>query len=209
MKIPKIIHQIWVGTYAKPVKLMQTWKDRHLDYQFMEWNNETIKNRKWRCQRQLDQMLSIGRYNGAADIIRYEVLHDFGGFVAPADSVCLNSIDDLLDLGFFCCYESEQVRPNLLSPHIGTYPNNKFIESLVLHIALTENILTDDAWIITGNKMLTEAVRIIKPDIKILPSYIFIPDHYKGVVYQGNGKVYARHFWGTTLGLNNDLDKQL
>jgi hypothetical protein len=192
-----------------PVKLMQTWKDKHPDYQFILWDNAKVAGRKWVCQKQLDQMLSIGRYNGAADIIRYEVLHEFGGFVAPADSVCLNPIDDLLDLGFFCCYESEQVRPGLLSPHIGTYPENPVIESLIFHISLIENVLSDEAWIITGNKMFTAAVNYLKPEITILPSHTFIPDHYKGVVYQGNEKVYARHIWGTTLGLNNDLDKQI
>jgi len=209
MKIPKIIHQIWIGENPKPVKLMQTWKDKHADYQFYEWNNETIKTRTWRCQKQMDQLWALKRWSGVADLIRYEVLYDYGGFVAPADSVCLAPIDDLLDWEFFCCYENEKVRADLLSPHLGTYPKNDFINFLIEQLASAADVSFDDAWKLTGNQFLTDWVYVTRCRIHILPSYTFIPDHYTGETYQGDGKVYARHFWGSTKGINDKLDQYL
>lgn len=205
--IPKIIHQIWVGDKPKPIKLMQTWKDKHPDYKFFEWNNETIKKIGFRCQKQINQMMSAGRYNGVADIIRYEVLYEFGGFVAPADSICLNPINDLLDNEIFCCYENEKVRGNLLSPHLGAMPKNKLLNFIVGVVRNMDDVLYDDVWKVTGNKLLTEAVKLTKFPIEILPSYIFLPEHYTGEVYMGRDKVYARHLWGTTKNINDKLDE--
>jgi len=206
MKIPKIIHQIWVGDKPVPVKALQTWKDKHPDYVFMMWDNETVKNKKWRCQHQLDQMWQAGRFNGVSDIIRYEVLFEYGGFVAPADSVCVNPIDDLLDYGCFCCYENEKARPDLLSPHLGSFPSNQFINFIIGTIANSPDVIYADPWKITGNALLTGAVKLLKYGIVILPSYTFIPEHYSGEKYQGNGKIYARHLWGTTKNITGNLD---
>ena len=208
--IPRILHSIWVGDKPKPIKLMQTWKDKHPDYKFFEWNNETVRKMKFRCQKQIDQMWGVGRFNGVADLIRYEVLYEFGGFVAPADSVCLNPIDDLLEYGMgFCCYENEKVRPDLLSPHLGVAAGNFYFDVMIKGLMKTVDVLYADPWITTGNKFLTDAVKLTGYPIKILPSYTFIPEHYTGEIYAGNGKIYAKHFWGGTKGIINNLDDQL
>lgn len=208
--IPKIIHQIWIGNKPKPVKLMQTWKDKHPDYQFIEWNNETIKKMKFACQDRIDELWHLERWSGIADIIRYEVLYEFGGFVAPADSVCLNRIDDLLGYeNGFCCYENEELRKGLLSPHLGMPQKSNLMAVLVAIIKRDTQILRADAWITTGNKLLTDVVESMKFPIEILPSYTFIPEHYTGDTYAGEGKIYAKHFWGSTKGLLDKLDEQI
>jgi hypothetical protein len=44
-----------------------------------------------------------------------------------------------------------------------------------------------------------------KPEIKIFPSYFFIPEHYsvKSKTYNGGEKIYANHVWGSTGGGKN------
>jgi mannosyltransferase OCH1-like enzyme len=208
-KIPSIIHQIWVGSHPKPEKLMQTWKDKHPDFKFFEWNNETVKKMKWRCQKQIDQMWAAERWNGVADLIRYEVLSEFGGFVAPADSICLNPIDDLLPLGLFCCFENEKVRPGLLSPHIGACPKDKLIEGMIEFLEKQDDVLYDEVWKVTGNALLTRAVASNAYPIAILPSFTFIPEHYTGCKYEEDGTIYAKHFWGSTKQITDKLDEQI
>ena len=44
--IPKIIHQIWIGTKPAPTKLMETWKDKNPDFTYIRWNEKEIKKRK-------------------------------------------------------------------------------------------------------------------------------------------------------------------
>lgn len=209
MKIPKIIHQIWVGNENKrPAKLMQGWKENHPDYKFFEWNNKTVAECDFILRDQINQMFSVKRYHGVADLIRYEVLYNYGGFVAPADSECLNAIDDLLDLGFFACYENEEYNHELISPHLGTYPKNPFIGKIIDELILKENVLAKEPWRETGNLFLTEMIKKYKnTEIKILPSYTFIPEHRTGRIYKGKGKIYAKHYWGTTKNLYNKLSK--
>jgi mannosyltransferase OCH1-like enzyme len=185
---------------------MQTWKEKHPDYQFYEWNNETIQSFPFKTQKQISQMWGRERYNGVSDLIRYEILHRYGGFVAPADSECLQPIDDLLGLGCFACYENEAVRGDLVSPHLGTCPGNKLLEAMIEELSKKENVIVNDPWIETGNQFLTDMIKKLNySDIKILPSYTFIPEHYTGERYKGEGKVYAKHFWGSTLNLYNNL----
>jgi len=195
-----------VGPNKKPQRLMQTWKEKHPDFKFYEWNDETIKDFPFKTHKQISQMFSKKRYNGVSDLIRYEILNHFGGFVAPADSECLLPIDDLLKLGCFACYENEEVRGDLVSPHLGACPGNKLLEAMIVELSKKENVIANDPWIETGNQFLTDMIKKLNyQDIKILPSHTFIPDHYSGCKYQGNKKVYAKHFWGSTLNIYDKI----
>ena len=45
IKIPKIIHQLWIGPKPAPRVFMNTWKEKHeaLGYQYMFWNEEKLQ----------------------------------------------------------------------------------------------------------------------------------------------------------------------
>ncbi len=46
MTIPRIIHQLWIGDKPRPSKFMQSWKDKHPDFEYIMWNEEEIKKRR-------------------------------------------------------------------------------------------------------------------------------------------------------------------
>ncbi len=46
MSIPKIIHQLWIGPKPAPTKFMQTWKEKHPDFDYIFWNEEELKKKK-------------------------------------------------------------------------------------------------------------------------------------------------------------------
>jgi hypothetical protein len=189
---------------------MQTWKDKHPSYTFMSWDNETVPTLDGGIERLIAQMWGAGRWHGVSDLVRYEVLYRYGGFVAPADSECLQPIDDLLELEAFACYESEDWRPGLISPHLGAAPGDALIGAILDRLRGMDTVLHDDPWKVTGNALLTQMVAELGYSrIKILPSYSFIPEHYEGSRYTGPGKVYARHFWSTTKGIADRLDQVL
>lgn len=205
--IPRIIHQIWVGPHPKPLRLMQTWRDFHPGFQFMEWSDHTIPMLDGGIQRLIAQMRSVERWHGVADIVRYEVLYRHGGFTAPADSECLHPIDDLLWLDCFACYENEDCRQGLVSPHLGVKPGNELMRVILEDLKSRETVLDGEPWVVTGNKLLTDTIeRLAYRHITILPAYTFIPEHYAGWKYGGDGRVYARHYWGTTKCLQSNLD---
>ena len=194
-KIPKIIHQIWVGNKEMPVEWMQTWKEKHSEWEFMLWDNESVAKHDFRRKDKIERCIAKGLPHGAADIIRYEILYEFGGVVAPADSICLLPIDELLDIeeDCFCCYQHETKRPGLLSPHLGTSVNNELMRTIIDRIST--NI--KQPWQQTGNLLLTNIVSELEYPIKIYPSVFFIPVYNDNTTQEG--KAYAVHLWGSTL----------
>lgn len=209
--IPKIIHQIWLGKKRMPVKWLTTWLKYHPDFEFYFWSNHSIRYFKFANMELIESFLDKEIYHGAADIIRYEILFEFGGFVAPADSECLLSIEPLLkESDCFACYENEIVRPGLVSPHLGCIPGHPLMKELIKRLSkITEpkrGWRTEDPWQVTGNELLTKTIKEFRTDARVLnlqmiiyPSHYFIPEHYEGIKSEKKPN-YAKHHWYTTKG---------
>ena len=113
--IPKIIHQIWIGPKIPPTKFMDTWKEKNPEFTYIRWNEEEIKTRllKLRCIKKIQE---IEEMCGKADILRLEILYQYGGIYIDADSICIEPIDDLLmNTKAFASYEHEEIRTGLIS----------------------------------------------------------------------------------------------
>jgi mannosyltransferase OCH1-like enzyme len=88
MKIPKIIHQIWIGPNIKP----DIWMDNitkfceEYNYTYMLWNEDKIKELNLINNIYYDKEKT---YNGKSDILRYEILYNYGGIYIDADCVIL------------------------------------------------------------------------------------------------------------------------
>lgn len=193
--IPKILHAIWVGPKRMPKEWMQTWIDKHPEWEYILWDNERVGGYNFRHRKQINDCINTGKYHGAADIIRYEILYDFGGFVAPADSICHKAIDELLVLeeDCFCCPDPYAYRsPDWLSPHLGATKGNRLIGEILKRIPDKVVQPCDD----TGNQLLTNVVKELKYPIRIYPAHYFLPYNPDGKI---NGEIiYAEHKWGTT-----------
>ena len=108
--IPKIIHQLWIGEKSAPINLMNTWKEKHPDYEYIYWNEDELKKRNFTSslQNRIDEMDEI---NGKADILRWEILYHYGGIFLDADSICIEPFDDLIEkYNAFAGYENEIFR---------------------------------------------------------------------------------------------------
>ena len=59
--IPKIIHQLWIGPKQAPINLMNTWKNKHPDFEYIFWNEKEFIKRKMTfvCQKKIDLMKEI------------------------------------------------------------------------------------------------------------------------------------------------------
>lgn len=207
--IEKIIHQIWIGPKKMPEKLMDTWKTKNPDWAYMRWTDETIKEyypNGFKNQKQIDE---IGEWAGKADIMRYEILHDFGGFYADADSICTNSLDEhFLQHDCFSVFENEQVRGNLVANgYIGAKKGCRLMKKLIEKIGKKDSVSFDKtglmAWQTVGPLFFTETIINLQYPIAIYPSYVFIPEHYTGIKYQGNEKSYSHQLWGSTHELSD------
>ena len=199
--IPKIIHQIWLGNQSKrPYDLINTWKTKNPTWQHVVWTEENMP--KSVVEDKFDLCPS---YPGKADILRYQLLYMYGGFFVDADSECIRLLDDdLLDCQAFCCWENEYVRTGLMSNgYLASEEGNPFFKILLDKIAtLDMNYPPLHTWWHTGPRLLTETVKEYKYNgMYVYPSHYFIPKHYMGIEYKGNGRVYAKQYWGSTPGM--------
>lgn len=202
--LEKKLTHIWIGPKKQPFYWMDTWKNKHPDWNYRVLGNEEYTDTNWELQAQMDSYYRRGMYNGVADMIRYEILYKEGGLLPPADSICYHNISELLteDKDFcYTVYENEIVKPGHVSPIYACDKENSFIKKLITNL---KNLDPDNMklpWEETGNIFVAKMISICKPKIKIWPSHYFIPEHYTGVRYKGNDKIYAHQLWGTTKGL--------
>ena len=99
-KIPKKIHQIWLGDKQMPeiyLKYMESWKKFHPTWEYKLWTDEDTKSIEILKRETFDNAQNQGM---RSDILRYEILRQFGGMYVDTDFECLRAFDDLLYLDF-------------------------------------------------------------------------------------------------------------
>jgi len=203
MSIPKIIHQIWIGTKPAPTEFMDTWRDKNPDFDYIRWNEEEIVKRDMNieCSERIDEMEEI---NGKADIIRWEILYKYGGVFLDADSICIEGINDvLLKCKCFAGWEHEKLRPGLIATGTMGFPPKHPLVKEAIDWIKTNSVNVKEtgkrAWLTVGPGLLTQMYNTGKfKDLTIFPSYSFLPIHHTGSEYTGHGKVYAYQEWGST-----------
>ena len=177
---------------------MKTWVEMNPDWEYKLWTEENLPELK--CQKKFDEMK---HYHGKADILRYELLYNYGGFYIDAYSECILPLDDfLLDNDSFAGYENEQVRGGLIANgYIASIKENELMRILMDKINKMSDVNAQPAWMMTGPKLVTDTVNEFGySKLKVYPSHYFIPRHYSGVEYRGDGKVFAKQYWGSTFG---------
>lgn len=204
MSIPKILHQIWIGPKEAPTNLMKTWKEKHPDFEYILWNEEEIRNRlTLRCCEKINMISEI---IGKVDIIRWEILYQYGGYFVDADSICIEPFDDFFEgKTAFATFENENVRAGLVANGtMGFIPNHPLCSDIIQWIISDESdelIKNTRAWYSVGPALLTKMLETGKyPDFSIYPSYCFLPIHFteeNGQGYDGHKKVYAYQEWGS------------
>ena len=199
--IPRTLHHIWVGPKAPPLHWMSTWPRHHAKWRYITWDDETVFRRKWRNQRLVNAYRDKDEWRGVADVIRYEILHEMGGFMPGADSECMRPVDELLkDDGVtaYAVYEHETAAPGLITPVYAAQLGAAFLEAMIEKVA---QATPGEPWQHVGNKLMQTVHESREwPDVRVWPSWMFNPDHYSGVTYTGPEKPYARQHWGSTKG---------
>jgi mannosyltransferase OCH1-like enzyme len=123
--IPPIIHFIWLGSILtdKVASVISSWRKYHPGWEIKIWTDDTVSAFCWtdiRSRKSFDEAKSFAE---KADILRFEVLFQFGGIYSDTDVICLNSFHDLLgqDLNFFAGFEMNYIHPDYGDPfYIGT-----------------------------------------------------------------------------------------
>ena len=207
MNLRKKMTHIWIGPHKPPLHWMNTWPEKHPEWEYEIFTDEMLKSRSWHNQHLIDRYYSMEKWAGVADLIRYELLYEEGGYLPPADSTCLHNTDELFTSPEDYSYTVFEGSPfkkhaNFISPIQACNAGNEFVKLLIdtLHQVKADD-LNPRPFIATGNQWLSQFV----PDkekhkLIIWPSHYFIPLHFRRGAkrYNGPDKVYAEQMWGNT-----------
>lgn len=198
MKIPKLIHQIWVGHQPIPPifqEYMKTWRKHHPEWKFLLWTDKNIP-----------ELIHQDLYDSAkevvlkANMLRIELLYRFGGVYVDMDFECYKPIDPLLNgVDVFSCGEEEGVIGNAIiggTPHHPTWL--KLMKGWAKSIEKnSEYPPTIQAGVVYITKTLNK-----EKDIYLFPSKYFFPtvtetNSPMGMDYYFP-EAYANHHWAAS-----------
>lgn len=211
IEIPKKIHQIWIGKKTPPKKWLDSFRNSFLesnpDWEYQLWTEEEINDLHLINQQYYDKEESLV---AKVDMLRYEILYQFGGVYFDADILWLNnkSLNNLLvdtnQSGIFVGREDHRLLGNSV---IGSSIKNNILKEVIDELKTNYKTLRIDnsfpPWIATGPVLFSEILKNYK--IKIHPTYYFYPLswHYDQTKADPNDypESYTIHFGYSTNNL--------
>jgi len=146
----------------------------------------------------------MSEWNGKADVMRLEILHEVGGLCVDADSEALHPIpDSFLDAACFAAWEHETHVPGTIATGtIASEPYGRLVFDVLDEIERRsgeEGWERLPAWRSVGPEVFTRLAKL-HPELVIHPAKAFIPEHYCGTPPAPyDGPIYARQYFGSTV----------
>jgi len=189
--IPRIIHIIWLG--SKPPKkveiAVESWRRCHPNWELKLWENHDLENFAWTTPNSKAFFDHAENWIEKSDILRFEILYQFGGIYSDTDAVCLKSFEDLVSNGiaFFAGLESNLIqqfgRPLLGSAILGARKKHPILRRCMDFSLTREQAPTTLQYIRSGPGPVTqacyEALEKGAKDIVIFPCSYFYPLNWK------------------------------
>lgn len=96
LRIPKYIHQIWLGSPLPEAfkQYIMSWMNYHMEngWHYKLWTDEDMKTMKLYNQHYYDESDS---YGVKSDLLKWELVYNFGGVYVDMDFECLKPLDIL------------------------------------------------------------------------------------------------------------------
>lgn len=233
--IEKNIHQIWIGDLEAPTEWLETWPKKNPDWNYIFWDNKKVFSRKWKNQKLIDHYRDIAEntktfqsatgktftgekaklfaWHIIADILRYEILFEFGGYMPGADTICTKSLTenaswldyDLYTVNTGHLFEDKLKQLDPKNPHYSILKDryhqdnaspilagkkgNIFLKQIIDE--LSDLKVLGEAVDTTGNVFMGKMLNKYKPENILINKYYLQDDPRRK-------DCYSRHFSGTT-----------
>lgn len=203
MKIPKVIHRIWLGPEEMPAEYQgfgDSWRRHHPDWEFRLWTDADLPPLS--CP---DGFARCRNFGEASDVLRYEILHQFGGVYVDTDVECLRPLDALIeDATAFAAY----ARPKVIgSAIVGAVPGHPAIARTLEVVCSGAGSGTQVH--ATGPLALTGVLESAE-DVELFGRETFYPLDYWEIPFTDLGEselgdAYAIHHWHATWQTRENL----
>lgn len=207
LKIPKIIHQIWLGSsLPEDLKtLQQTWKKFHPDWEYKLWTDNDVKNFKMQNREVFEKTKNLG---AKSDILRYEILYQFGGLYVDTDFECLKPFDELHHICDFYAGLFSYDKICIMNSLMGCSPKNKILKNILDSMKMVSSfqITPEEVFNFSGPHYLTSVFfgtdkKDKQNSIIFPPTYFFpSPNSNSGKTHNEQKKFlkdesHAIHYW--------------
>lgn len=183
--IPHVVHLIWLGSIP-PLSVdiaIASWKKYHPDWEIKLWTDNETSIFSWSSPRSEFFFNQVKSWSEKSDILRFEILYQYGGIYADVDVICLKAFDDLLPgLRYFACFEENRLelgRPLIGSAIIGASPNHPIIKHCLEYHQTKQEAPHLPLYLRSGPGPITKAsletLESNQEDILILPPTYFYP----------------------------------
>lgn len=199
--VPQIGHICWFGPHDPPKECIDSWSEKNPGVMWSLWRDHTqfLFNKE-----QIAVRGARGEWNGVCDVIRYELLVRYGGVCVDADSTAMKP---LAEGDFFeattalACWESESARPGIVACGFLAAPKgHPFFQACIEEAEKADP--KEAAWASVGPMLVTRIAQRMPEAIRVVPSRMFIPEHYTGAKALGTAPIYASQHFGSTTTYN-------
>lgn len=212
MTIPRILHQIWIGEKQLPEWTLRwaeltTWKYRL-------WNETDITSLLEDYPTLLplyERYIEEGSMNGASNIARVAILHNYGGVYIDADTEFVADFADadFMDGDAFMVHSpnvpfNRDGSPSRLANGVmGTTKAHSYLDAYIRALGKVNLDDLNPSWRKTGSELMTTVFnRRRKKDIPVLKAHTFLPYNLRHK--QVGPLTYGIHRYGTTRNLYRD-----
>jgi len=187
--IPRIIHQTWFGQSPVPERLLAnqaTWKHHHPNWELRFWTDDTIPEL---INQAAFDILTIPAQK--SHLVRYELLHRYGGVYVDLDVECKRPLDDLAagSFGFVAAEDDDAAGIAVM----GAAPESSLLQTAIRD--LPQSLKTPgDPPTQSGSRFFTR--RLLKDTAwRVFWWDTFYPSHWSGRASGSLEKAYAVHHW--------------
>lgn len=205
VRIPRIIHRVWLGGDMPPefVEFGDTWQEHHPDWEMRLWTEDNLprlRNQElFDAAPRMHSSSMVPRFR--SDLARLELLAEYGGLYVDTDFVCLRSIEPIIDgLDLFAAEEKPGLIANGL---IGATPGHPFILDMIAGIpGAVRRRPSALPWRQVGPQYLTDMARRSPGVLSLIPRELVYPYHHTQLLPDGSpppiaDDVVCHHVWAS------------
>jgi hypothetical protein len=163
--IPTIVHRVWLGSDPIPEpfeRYGRSWARHHPGWEMRLWTDDTLPPLK--RQAELERARDFkSRY----DIVRLEILRQFGGVIVDMDMECIRSLEPILD-GISAFAGASSASRRIGNQVLGAVPHHPFFELAVDRLEATVGV-EGTASRESGPGFINRLVREHPSDLTIFP----------------------------------------
>lgn len=204
-KLPRVIHQIWIGPKKPPMGWINTWRNIK-GWEHKLWTEKEIDNLEMKNRDLYEYFMRKKIYYGASDVVRLEILDQFGGLYIDADTRRLKPINDLffLESNFFAVKANKKKGVSdtrVANGVMGSQPGHPLVLEYIRRMGEAKQV--EPVWDTIGGTMLTDILYQYKddPSVLVIEPYWFYPWNSVKQRHPKWREAVAAHYWGSTHNL--------